>query len=279
MANTSANVGGGKMSESDDSHKLVKIPDDLLIKEFDNPIKAIVQSTYPNLHEQYQSQEYMKCRTILTSTVESVDKINDYILSSTPGEAKEYLSADSAEKLGGPEGDALAALTPPEFLNTLSLPDFPKHKLKLKVGTPVMLLMDMDPFQGLCIGARLIITRLGNFVLGAKMLSGGNAGEEIPIPRITMSPSPSPPWPFKLKRRQYPIAVCYATTIDKSQGQSFANVGLYLPRPVSRHGELYMALSRVESKQGLKILILDEEGKASDTTTNIVYQEIFRNLK
>ena len=39
-------------------------------------------------------------------------------------------------------------------------------------------------------------------------------------------------WPFKLVRRQFPLIVSYAMTINKSQGQSLHNIDLYLPKPV-----------------------------------------------
>ncbi|KAL8474965.1 hypothetical protein ACS0TY_031403 [Phlomoides rotata] len=78
--------------------------------------------------------------------------------------------------------------------------------------------------------------------------------------------------------RQFPALVCFAMTINKSQGQSLSTVGLFLPKPVFTHGQLYIAVSRVKTKRGLKILCLDEEGQSCNYTTNIVYKEVFRNL-
>lgn len=67
-------------------------------------------------------------------------------------------------------------------------------------------------------------------------------------------------------------------TINKSQGQSLDWVGLYIPRDVFTHGQIYVAPSRVTSKRGIKVLIQDEKNNAKETMTNVVYKEVFHNV-
>jgi ATP-dependent DNA helicase PIF1 len=186
-----------------------------------------------------------------------------------------YYSADSIDK--SEINDAQFDMIPPEYLNSLKTYDIADHKFTLKVGMPIMLLRDLDPSEGFLNGTRLIVTRLGQFVLQAQIMSGKNAGNMILIPRIPMSPSRSP-WPFKLVRRQFPISVSYAMLLDKLQGQSLDSVGLYLPKSVISRDQVKVAFSSVKSKDGLKILIHDKDDKAMSSTINAVFKEVFGNL-
>jgi hypothetical protein len=47
---------------------------------------------------------------------------------------------------------------PTEFLNLLDLPSMPPHNLQLKVGSPVILLRNLNP-PWLCNGTRLVIKK------------------------------------------------------------------------------------------------------------------------
>ncbi|XP_058783615.1 uncharacterized protein LOC131658325 [Vicia villosa] len=269
-------VDDGRISEPNDGLVDIEIPRELLITDFEDPIQAIVESTYPDLLQNYYRLYYLQGKAILASTIEVVDKINHYILDLIPGEEKEYLSFDKIDKTDATYTEAYEVLTP-EFLSNLRTSGLQNHILKLKVGTPIMLMRNLDQSQGLCNGTRLIVTRLANHVIEARIISGKNIGNLFYIPRMSMSPSESP-WPFKLIRQQFPIIVSYAMTINKSQGQSLDTAGLYLPTPVFSHGQLYVSISRVTNKNGLKILIHDNDSVPCSTTTNVVYKEVFLSL-
>ena len=61
------------------------------------------------------------------------------------------------------------------------------------------------------------------------------------------------------------------------QRQSLKQVGIYLLEYVFSHGQLYVAISRVTSRDGLKILLTDDNEDCINTTSNVVYKEIFQN--
>lgn len=66
--------------------------------------------------------------------------------------------------------------------------------------------------------------------------------------------------------------------INKSQGESLDSVGLYLPTPVFSHDQLYVAISKVKRKNGLKILIHNKDKESCSIIINIVYKEVFETL-
>lgn len=75
---------------------------------------------------------------------------------------------------------------------------------------------------------------------------------------------------FKFSRRQFPVQLAFALTINKAQGQSVKYVGLDLHIPVFSHGQLYVALSRATSSGRVCVLLPD----GHTATPNVVYLEV-----
>ena len=53
-------------------------------------------------------------------------------------------------------------------------------------------------------------------------------------------------------------------TVNKSQGQTISNVGVYLPSSVFSHGQLYVAMSRAMSRTNIKILAIPPDADAQE---------------
>nr|XP_043639113.1 ATP-dependent DNA helicase PIF1-like [Erigeron canadensis] len=268
-------VGDGVLGEENDGEASIQIPNDLLILDKANPLKALIDFTYPNMLESLQDPMFFQQRAILAPTRDVVGCINEKLLEMMPGEEATYLSSDGlCETEQTTEIDS--ALFSTEVINSLRLAGLPNHKLVLKVDVPVMLLRNLDQQNGLCNGTRLQVVKLGKHVIEAKIITGTNIGQHTLISRLKMTPSDKR-IPVKICRKQFPISMCFAMTINKSLGQSLDRVGLYLPRPVFSHGQLYVTVSRVKSKKGLKILI-EEEDSITNKTTNVVYKEVLQCL-
>ncbi|XP_031092244.1 ATP-dependent DNA helicase PIF1-like [Ipomoea triloba] len=227
------------------------------MEEFANWLSSIGDGTIGEDNDGYAevdipSQMLLKCNgdpiaTIVNSTF---PQFNGGIID---GEGKTYFSSDTACKADG-TSTVLADVHTPEFLNTIRASGLPNHALTLKVGSPI-----------------------GEHVVEGSILAGPNAGTRVLIVRMTITPSDTR-LPFKFNRRQFPLMLSYAMTINKSQGQTLSNVGLILRKPVFVHGQLYVAASRISQPNGLKILICNDSKSTLNSTTNVVYKEVFNNL-
>ena len=217
---------------------------------------------------------YFLDRTILSAKNTDVDEINTSILDSFAGDKKLFTSADSVT-------DREYDYIPQEFLHTLNPSGFPLHKLELKKGVPLMLLRNLDPTQGLYNGTRMILVDWNTVILKCRILKEGNNQVDdqdqntVLIPRMNMETSGEEN-PIPLKRRQFPVRVAFAMTINKAQGQSVKWVGLNLRTPVFSHGQLYVGLSRCTHPS--RVFVIFQQGQEERKTTNVVYTEVVRRL-
>ena len=246
----------------------IKLPKEICIHPDDRGIDSLIDSVFPDLDKDGFTEQ-MYSRAILTCRNESVDNINNKVMTRfNSDESKVYLSADT---VGDP---TQANLYPTEFLNTLTPSGLPPHKLYLKKNAPVILLRNLNPREGLLNGTRLRVLNLGDRVIEAQIITGRKKGNRVFIPRITLTPSDSG-LPFDLKRRQFPVRPAFVLSINKSQGQTLDFVGLDLSCDVFTHGQLYVALSRVRSFHSLSVLPNPNSSDGENFfTDNIVYKEV-----
>ncbi|XP_057426381.1 uncharacterized protein LOC130719785 [Lotus japonicus] len=269
-------VGDGILGYYNDGDSDIKVLDETLVPQSSNPVADIVRAIYPNIMDKVGCVDYYEDKAILAPTLDAVDSINQYVLSLFPGKEKIYLSSDtvwSVREEIGIEADWVTT----EFLNDIRCFGIPDYRLVLKEGVPVMLMRNLDISTGLCNGTRFVITHLRPNVVGGIVISGTHIGRKVFIGRMNLMPT-NENMPIKFQRRQFPLLLSFAMTIKKSQGQTLSHVGIYLPNPVFSHGQLYVAISRVKTRAGLKILICNEDISQINVTKNIVFNEVFQKI-
>ncbi|GJU48416.1 ATP-dependent DNA helicase PIF1-like protein [Tanacetum coccineum] len=144
---------------------------------------------------------------ILAPTHEQVDKVNERMLAKLPGREKVCYSSDYVSDVDI-DFKFNESLYTTEFLNTIKMSDIPHQKLVLKIGAPVMCLRNIDQRGGLCNGTMLHVLRMSKNNIEAKIISGGEVGTIVAIPRMNISPSDKK-MPFQLNKRQFPVSLCF----------------------------------------------------------------------
>lgn len=128
-----------------------------------------------------------------------------------------------------------------------------KREMQIKVGAQVMLLCNLDVSNGLVNGSRGVVTRFSASPASQRLMPVVRfARSEIIVDRYT--------WEHKVEDvgtvyyKQVPLQLAWAVTIHKAQGLSLDCVEIALDRSVFEYGQAYVALSRVRTLSGLRLL-------------------------
>jgi hypothetical protein len=230
-------VGQG---EGRDDKGNIKIPEYIRLISPSERIQTITAHTYADVYsreidvnDEVLLQWFGK-RALLTGKNTDVNAVNADMLAAMPGVPRSYKSADciphEAESDFTRRDDVGI-----EYLNNLEFPGIPLLDTQLKVGCPVMLMRNLAPTNGLCNGTRMLITKMGNRVLEAKIITGDHRDRIVLISRIALD-CDDKELPFTLWRLQFPVKLAFALTINKSQGQSLESVGIDLTADAFGHG-------------------------------------------
>ena len=247
------------------SLSIIKIPSAVTMPELD-----IVDFVYPQARtEQKIDPDAGFSSSILCSRNVQVDAFNTLIQETleTPQQPITTLySCDRPNKANEEERDQFSHA----FLDQMNARDVTPHTLRLRVGDLVFLMRNYSQKDKLTNNSKHMVLDINK---RRKMITIRNlATQEIQIiHRITFSVDVSSrkrnTINFVLERRQFPLRLCYAMTIDKSQGQSLRRVGLDLREQVFSHGQLYVAFGRVSFKEDILTLVTDQARSISEPGT------------
>ncbi|KAG5544392.1 hypothetical protein RHGRI_016970 [Rhododendron griersonianum] len=262
-------VGNGLEEENEVGE--IKLPSSLILEPNTQvpPLEQLIQFVFPSFDLHRLDPLSLTDSAILTPKNQAVDEINEVMIGKFPGKEHTYLSFDETSD---PTQQGLYI----DFLNFVTPQGMPSHRLNLKKNSPILLLRNINPSQGLCNGTRLICKEFRSHLIVAQIAVGERKGATVFIPRIPLQPNDPQHYPVQFTRRQFPIRACFAMTINKSQGQTLATAGIYLPEAIFAHGQLYVALSRATTATKIRVHLGQSENPmlSSYCTKNIVYKEL-----
>ena len=290
-----------KVRESPDpSQMIIRLPQDMLFKpdlpplppnltKHQQEVGALVKHVFfsGNYAHQVDQQlvatppseeerlEYVVSnRAVICPLNALVKDVNKMAIRQFPGEEKTYFSTDKLVEEDQVEDYGV------ETLNMLEPNSFPDHIITLKKGCIIMLLRNLDPTQGHCNGTRYIVKHLNRHTIEADIATGAYKGNKLFIPRLKFRPPED--YSFQFTRVQFPVRLAFGITANKSQGQTYKQVGVCLHnKPCFTHGQLYVALSRVGQRDKITISLGKDHGETGDEgecTTNVVYHQVLRDV-
>ena len=193
-----------------------------------------------------------------------VDRMNNIELGELPGEAHSFSANDSFKPVKAHKEVVKAD-------NGSNFKQFSVgEQILLKKGAQVMLIKNLDPVNGLANGSRGVVTGFVDKYGAAAdedqfALVREFKGDLVPMVRF-MNGQILPILPAAFvkevnhvgayRRVQLPLKLAWTMTIHKSQGLTLDAVQVSLSGMFA-HGQVYVALSRARSKEGLQIVDCD----------------------
>ncbi|XP_015925246.3 uncharacterized protein [Parasteatoda tepidariorum] len=137
-------IGNGKIRLYEDT-QYIRLP-----QNFCNMVptkEELIKSIFPDLPHNYTNHAWLRERAILAAKNLDLDAINFKVQQSLPGSKITFNSIDTVV-----DPDEVVNY-PAKFLNSLDLPGMPTHNLRLKIGSPIILLINLNAPK-LCNGTR-----------------------------------------------------------------------------------------------------------------------------
>ncbi|OWZ06598.1 Helitron helicase [Phytophthora megakarya] len=161
-------------------------------------VNALIDAVYRGVGNDNLQDEYSVDRAILAPSNARVRRINGMVMERLTGETIKSLSVDSLEGVADPN------MFEQQFLNSLNFSGIPPHRIVLKVGTPIIMIRNLNSDPGL--------------------------------------EDDDKAFPFKLQRKQFPVVPAFAMMINKDQGQVTSRKAIKIavdPSAIDENGNIH----------------------------------------
>jgi len=224
---------------------------------------------YPQalLTEAVTSHRALIGRAILAFKNDTVNDFNNSHLDKRRGTEHRFAATNKVELCQEAADSEPYAV---EYLQSINLASIPPSCLRLKIGVPLILIRNLSLKHGMSNRTRLRLLGINRNCLQVAILGGKCDGAIRLLLRIKLTTSDEE-LPFILEGKQFPVRLCFAMPVNKSQGPSLKQVGVDLLTDAFTHGQLYVALLRVTSLDGLTLL---PSSNTPTVTSKIVYPQV-----
>ena len=176
-----------------------------------------------------------------------------YAVANGRGEATSYYARDEVVPVqGAKHADFEAEAIGDDLGAALDESGKPYHHIPLARGAPVQLMQTLDTRAGLIKGTNAIVDECKRHSVVIRLRNG----RRFPIPRTTFKYKPRR---FRgcveINRHQLPLALNWASTVHRVQGDTLDRVVFDLRHPVFTHGQLYSGVTRVQRRASLRMLV------------------------
>lgn len=235
--------------------------------QYTTNFNELVHFVYPDMSEDATT---WNDRAILATTNNAIDRTNQIISDERPGRSVSFYSSDSLIK---DQNSASTAFAAPEHLNQLNVSGVPPHELQLKSNGLAMIVRNLNFSEGLVNGQKCILKAVSpnSRVIQVELLTDEVPRPIVLIPRINF-PAQVGRNGINFMRVQFPLRTAYAMTINKSQGQTLKRIGLDLRSSPFAHGQLYVTLTRAQTRSTVMVLLPHSQVvDGVPYTENVVY--------
>ncbi|XP_060531484.1 uncharacterized protein LOC132705068 [Cylas formicarius] len=176
------------------------VPSKLIVKSREQLVDFVYGDVFESMlalngtNERFlELAERLALRSILcpvNSEFEELNEIISKIFSDPSGSERVFLATNSYDRQSNEDGaddheiaNPLATGVTSEIMESLDLSGLPPHRLTLKIGSVVVLLVNLNVRRGFCNGQRMIVLEMGDDVIVGRIVSSQFQGRKCVIIR------------------------------------------------------------------------------------------------